>query len=498
MPSILPEVKLNPQKSKNNYRFNSMEDAVYIKRKKRAKVDRDAEKFDLSDWIKIDSKDVFSLPTLEGGFSEYIIFNNRIIPLNSTEHIILDSFWSEEVELQIIQDLNSSGDFEYDNHTKEWVLNLDKFRVLFGIFLLIRADFSNSSKIFPTLGKKLVFEGDVTLTSKTVIEFLKTKYKGNTFEHMIPGEDLLRRFIASFYISPKALEILNGNFQRCVKSGSRRMAGDEKVAGFTGNSADLLNAGKPEGIGTWISDCAMETRFNEPFVVDLHPYHKKEKADSKSKYEEKGSLLDYQERWFNIQDSIGSNVTVNVADSFYSSKKMVHSAIERDPPHKFIWGVNSKRFAELVEALKNDANDDGEWAGIYNKKLNLLVFKRTSFADGLGTKISISNYLIHRRGNLRDGEMNVWDAFNTTFPLPDHFHMHIEKSKKRRSPFRHGSNGHYGVRAHLTDIYVCFLVENIRVVHHAVQEPMADSADIPSLELSLAFYKIEQGLHIEN
>lgn len=135
---------------------------------------------------------------------------------------------------------------------------------------------------------------------------------------------------------------------------------------------------------------------------------------------------------------------------------------------KLISAFLTNYYVPLQDLLKPYANSPGEWKALYNKEKDLLVIKRTSHDQNLGTKLTISNCFDHIRGHMRAFDIIDSDGYNALFRLLDRIHQQFEIKDRRRFPFCHRSKKHFGIESHFFDIVWCFRVENTRVVYRAV------------------------------
>lgn len=462
-------------------RFVPLEEEMQKKRKARSSIEKLLDTH--SNWHLVDGFDVFTLPNLPPGKSEFLEFDPKVLPPNSNGHKILDEIWNEPLQEAFVADMNASGDWTYGNDgLKRWTVNLGLSNVSIGMMLAIRADHSARTAILPKIGRKLL-SASISDTVKAVVEFVTEKWP--KYGAHVPGEDFLRRFIANCRFSLENEALLSSNLTRCVLSSSRRMSNDEKAAKFTGNTDYLLAAGKPEGkVTSWTADATVETRFNESFLVHAKTHHS-EPSGPQTIWSE------YYEGWCDLYDAIGNSSTFICNDSHYMCNEVLEKALDRGV--KFMSGFDSNKFHSITQMLHLHANKAGEWAAVYNADRNLLVMKRT---DHEGTpKFCISNYMVHSRGHVKKSDLHQWDAYNSAYYLSDRLHQQIMMKQHRRWPFRHGSRGHPGIQSHIFDILWCFIIiEDVRVAYRALQTPNIERPSYAPFVLSLAFHMIEKGL----
>ena len=74
-------------------------------------------------WRMVHRLDVFSLPPLPPGKSEYLRFDSVILPPDSSETLILDTIWDDEMICAFISDMEQQ-DWNYGAlKEKQWTLN---------------------------------------------------------------------------------------------------------------------------------------------------------------------------------------------------------------------------------------------------------------------------------------------------------------------------------------------------------------------------------------
>jgi hypothetical protein len=432
-------------------------------------------------WRLVDLHDVFSLPPLPPGKSEYLAFDPSILPPNSTEFDIIDAIWDREMHEAFISDMNKQDNWNYDR-TFRWTQTSPLTHFLRGIVLLIRADWSARSDILSKIGFKIK-KDNLAITVIAALDFVAKKWP--QFAEVIPGQDLVRRFIANCRLSPENEALLSKKLTRCIlpHNGGRRMANDEKGAKFTGNSSDLLAANKPEGkVVTWTADVTLETRFNESFLIHAKTHHVANSGPQ-------SIWNEYFSAWCDVADEVAHESTVLVSDSHYMCNEVLQNALERDI--KFMSGFASNKFTSITKRIQGRANKANEWVALYNESHNLLVMKRTDHEGK--TKFCISNYMVHSR-HAKVSDLHQWDAYNEAYYLSDRFHEQITTKAHRRWPFRHGSHGHPGVGSHIFDILWCFVIEDVRVAYRALRSPDVERPKYAPFLASLAIYFLEKGL----
>jgi hypothetical protein len=436
-----------------------------------------------ADWRLTDEYDTFTLPPLPDGLTEHLLFDPKVIPPDSSEFVWLNVLWSENVQIQLIKELNSDSSLSYGaDRSKLWHVNLGSFNIMMGMYLLIRADYSAKTEILESIGRKLVV-GSIEETIKTVRKVVCDRFP--VYANFIPGIKFIKRVFANLKISKESEDLINQNLENCVLPGhgSRRLNCDEKGAKFTGNSPHLLAANKPEAkVVTWHADCAMDTRCNEPFIVHMKT-HRHDPSGSQTILEE------YFGNWIDLAKRIGHKATFICNDDRYTCDETVSTCLEEGV--SFISALGENKFRNITSLIKNQAIKAGESVGIYNKEKNLLILKRTD-KDGK-TKTTLSNYFEHSRILRRQSDFAQWDAYNKTYYLDDHFHMQITTKDHRRWPFRHGSNRHSGIEAHIFDITWCFLIEDIRVGYRAALTTDIDRPKYSPFLANNAWYLIEKG-----
>lgn len=436
-----------------------------------------------SKWQKVTPYDVFKVPDLSPGRTEYLEFDPHILPPNCSEQKILDEIWSNSLNESFVKDIRTNCDWSYGNEgSKRWTLSVGLSNFTLGLELMIRADFSAKTSILKDLGSK-VCQATLAETVKVARDFVTKKWPDHA--HLIPGEDFIRRFVANCRFSPENEALLSVNLTRCVRFSSRRMSNDEKAAKFTGNADSLLHANKPENkVTSWTADATIETRLGESFAIHLKTHHA-DPSGPQTIWDE------YYEPWADIYDDIGQESTCITTDSHYMCKEVLENNLGRGV--KFISGFDSNKFQQLTSLLHLDANKAGECAAIYNAEHNLLVMKRTDH-DGK-TKFSISNYLVHSRGHNKQNDDTQWYAYKCAYYLCDRFHQQIMTKQHRRWPFRHGAGGHPGIQSHVFDILWCFIIEDVRVAYRERHKPDIERPSYAPFVLSLAFHLMEKGLN---
>lgn len=451
-------------------------------RKSRAKF----EKLTLPDaqWRLVDNRDVFSLPELPPGKEEHLTFNPKVLPPKSNEFFILDSIWDSEVHRSFIKERNQNGDWSYGpDREKRWHLTEGLTNVIIGIILTIRADSSAKIEAIPLFGRKIL-RNDLSSTVKEVIKLLKEKWP--RFVRYFPGVDLIERFIANCLISPENEALISKKLTKCILPGhsSRRMSNDEKGAKFTGNSKNLLLANKPENkIVSWTATSVIETRHTESFLIHAKTHRSKDDGPQTIWNE-------FYSNWSEVFFEVGNEATVAVTDSHYMCDEVLRNLLERKI--KFISGFDENKFREITSLIAGRGEKAGEWAALYNKKLNLLLMKRTDH-DGK-TKRTMSNYLVHFRGYAKQSDLHQWYAYDAAYYLSDRMNQQIMTKLHRRWPFRHGSFGHHGFDSHVFDILWCFIIEDVRVAYRSLQFPDINKPKYAPFVASLAFHLIEKGL----
>jgi hypothetical protein len=231
-----------------------MEEDMLKKRKFRALFEKLLDP-STNKWRLVDYQDVFSLPPLPPGKSEHLVFDPLVIAPNDTEHTILDAIWDREMHDAFRSDLQKNKDWKYGSGlSKEWKLSSGLTSTILGMTLLIRADNSARSLVVDEIGFKLM-KDELAATVAQVCDFVAAKWPH--FSSLVPGQELVRRFIANCRFSPENEALLSQKLTRCILpgNGGRRMANDEKGAKFTGNSSDVLAANKPEGKEGGHLDC---------------------------------------------------------------------------------------------------------------------------------------------------------------------------------------------------------------------------------------------------
>lgn len=433
-------------------------------------------------WLKVTPYDVFSLPDLPPGLTEFLEFDHNILPPNCTEHKVIDEIWNEEINGSFVKDIGDNCDWSYGGDgLKHWTVSVGLSNFTIGLCLMIRADYSAKTSILQELGRKIC-QSTLAKTVKMARDLVVNKWP--KYEHQIPGEDLIRRFIANCRFSPENEALLSKNLTSCVRSSSRRMSNDEKGAKFTGNADSLLNANKPENkVISWTADAAVETRHQESFAMHLKTHHA-EPTGPQTIWNE------YYKNWSDVYIKVGHDATCITTDGHYMCKEVLDKNLERGI--KFISGFDSNKFKPLTSLLHLDANKAGECAAIYNAEHNLLVMKRTNH-EGT-TKFSISNYMVHSRGHAKQKDLSQWDAYNSAYYLCDRLHQQIMTKQHRRWPFRHGAGGHPGIQSHIFDILWCFIIEDVRVAYRELQHPDIERPTYAPFVLSLAFHMMEKGL----
>lgn len=454
-------------------------------RKTRAKFDKSMSGSAKS-WNVPSSEDVFSLPKLPPGKKEHAEFNPDVIPPNCDEFAIFEAIWNEKLHEQFIHDLNRHGNFNYGTaHSKRWTVTKSDGYINIGIMLLIRADYSARNKVIDELKRKLVRD-TLEATVREALDFVASKFPQS--KHLIPGDDFIRRFIAQCQFSSKSESILNRNLVAGIKigCGGRIVSSDEKGAKFTGNSGDLLDANKPEShIVSWHADMAVETRHNEPFVVQIHT-HRDDRDGPQSIWDE------FYGAWAEAYKSIAHEATAIITDSHYMCEEVVTKAMASGI--SFICGFAVNKFKAVTSLIGGQANKAREHISLYDSSRNLLIMKRTD--NGGKTKFSISNYMVHSRGHPRKGDLHQWDAYNEGYNLDDRFHAQMEIQQHRRWPFRHGSNGRPGMEAHVFDIIMCFIIEDSRVAYRAVRSNDIERPNYSDFLSVIALRMIEKGLKL--
>jgi hypothetical protein len=459
-----------------------MEEDMQKRQKIRAKFEKLLEPS--ARWRRVDSHDVFSLPPIPPGKTEYLEFDPNVLPPNISEHQILDNIWDDEMMDAFISDMKMNGDWRYGKfNEKHWELNKGLSNISIGLMLLIRADNSARSSVIDLIGNKVI-KNKLSETVEAAHALITSKWP--QFKSVVPGQDFLRRFIANCRFSTANETLLSRKFTNCIFPGfaGRRMAADEKGAKFTGNDKDLVSANKPEGIVvSWTADVALETRHNESFLVHVKTHHS-DPTGPQSIWNE------YYSIWCELFVQIANESTVQVTDAHYMCNEVLEKVLDKGIT--FMSGFDSNKFRSLTAILEGVANKASEWAALYNQENNLLLMKRTKH-DGK-TKFCISNYMVHSRGHPKQSDLHQWDAYDQAYYLVDQAHQQIMIRQHRRWPFRHGSNGHPGMQSHVFDILWCFIIENVRVSYRALHTPDIERPKYAPFLASLAFHLIEKGL----
>lgn len=432
------------------------------------------------------AKDKFVFIDLPPGATEYLTFHRENLPIDSSGYFIFSFIFNRRLKEQMVRELNSFGKLTYHYQPLQaWEATIDNFTFILGIVLIIKADQAAKGSIIPNLGEKLKVHL-LNDTVENVLNYLAKKFPKEV--KRFPSKDFTLRVIAHLQFSETSEKILNDAFFACINpgGGSRKCGADEKVMKFTGDSHLVKDAQKREGMGSWTSDLAFETKFNEPFVAHLNTNRKNVHVGQHHE------LMEYQEPWIGLTHILGSEVTTVTTDQFYLSYKVLQIAIARG--HKFASALQGKRFKAIAALLAKGGNKEGEFIAAWNESENILIMKRTSNDPRVKTKFTITNCL--RRVHAPAGRqiMNVWDAYERSFRLPDLFHRYLSTLEGVRWPWRHGSHGTHGLDSHLFDKYLCFILENVKISFRALSKVEIEHPEFAPFVFSLGFKCILESL----
>lgn len=457
------------------YKFQKLEVQVRKKQDTRVKFDRLVANA-LKDYRIVNPKtDKFVFIDLPPGASEFLVFHPENLPFNSEGYFIFSFMFDNKLKDQMVRELNSDGKLVYHhNPRKSWIATRENFTQVLGIVLIIKASYAAKGNIIPKLGENLCMHN----LDDTVVNVLKYLSKKFPNAELVSREFALK-IIAHLQFSDVSEKILNDSLHSCIKpgGGSRKCGADEKIMKFTGDSHMVKDAQKREGMGSWTSDLAMETRFNEPFVANLYTNRKNVHLGQHHE------LMDYQEPWIDLMKEVGSEVTSVTTDKYYMSLEVLMNAIARG--HIFASALQAKRFNALNALLAKGGNKEGEFIAAWNERDNILVMKYTSHDPRVKTKLTATNCLRHVHASAGRQIMNLWDAYERSFRLPDLFHRYISIMEGVRWPWRHGSHGTHGVASHLFDKYLCFIIENVKVAFRSLSNNEIEHPEYAAFVFSL-------------
>lgn len=300
-----------------------------------------------------------------------------------------------------------------------------------------------------------------------------------------PGISIVEFLCSQFRIHHKHFEKLSRNFQSVLLDLGQVVAGDEKLLHFTGASDDVRDVkSKPDRIGLWFYQLMASLPGSTQFCL-----HMKLNTSATLTMETSpvwrmvGEWADIVNRHSAATASITLNPnTILVFDSFYMTNASAQACEQRGV--KFIGSCKSNNFNSLVEMVKYEVLQKGDWAGVYSEEKERLFIHKWDKDQKIGKKYVLTNAFIKRRKSRKFNFLvPAYDLYKTTFSACDKFNRNLHD---RKYPHRSGGGRISGDSGHHHKFALATTLQNTFAMWNSLKARDGQDHSFLSLCLELA------------
>lgn len=280
-----------------------------------------------------------------------------------------------------------------------------------------------------------------------------------------PNESIWKKYHAVFHLSDKWFEAISANFQSILTSLGEKVAGDEKLFHFTGDTPYLrLVPTKPDRIGLWMYELCVNLPNKKPYLVHCSM----EKGSAKLGIS--STVLDIITKWVNVIEKFEDNAVILFIDSYYHSQAVHNKLVEGNIKYAAASTANS--FGNLCKVLESKVRAQGKYAIAWKENTTELFAHYFSPDNRLGRKFVLTTaYEIEegRLPNTKRKHIPGIDLYSKGFNICDNFNHNLANTSY---PHKTGGNTRYGVEGQTHKYMLAVLLQNIFAMFDA-QHPNA-------------------------
>ena len=250
---------------------------------------------------------------------------------------------------------------------------------------------------------------------------------------------------------------------------SEKVAGDEKLHHFSGNSRDVANDGstKPDKIDFWNYELCVMLSCGLPLLLDMW--------QKRCEIEAQEPVAAVVMRWEEVLTQYQENRTEPVLlayDGFYNANTTREYCAREETRANVVVTASTKpgmfkraeeKLHDAMVAQERLVSKPGDWCGIYNPTTSETLTKVFDTQKGVGVKLNYCTALkkVARRSvqdteglHLRGG----YDMYKVTFDACDRFNYGLHGKKW---PHKCGGNGVRGEEHHQHNFLVACILQNV-------------------------------------
>lgn len=428
------------------------------------------------DWKEVDpSEESFEVPYVPKTYS-YISFNIRRCSLLNLflrfyNPQLLQKIWSEQL----------NGHWSYDGYhgtINHGIFSLSYLYKFYAIKIRIQGLHNVPTESKP---HKRPLRYDV----KEAVKYFRSEYGGGKSENYSPpGIRHTEHLLSHFLVTKEYFDDLSHEFQAIIDHVGEFVAGDEKLARFTGQSGDIrLVPSKPARIGLWFYELTALIDEKTPYLLDLMMWS----VDSTRG--ETQPVKDVVARWSNIIKSLTeqSQMCLLCFDSYYMDNAGRQYLLEKDI--KYLASINKTRFKWFVSRVEPAVHKPGEWNALYNESTNEIFVYYFSRNRDIGRKYVMGNVMNHIKNTKQPAdEVPGYDLYALMFSVCDRYNR---KLHDKTWPHKQGGHGMLGDAGKQDDFAFSCSLQNIISVYRSLNKLSNDPMDFQQycLDLREELYK---------